>query len=106
MKVRRTAAVINMPMPIADGAGTSVGPLEDMLAGTLPGEIKAKTACIMLDIALIGPQFVSPNTRKPTSIKGRDNTIAINESQTGMPMLKYWTRQITTAMTIEPITTY
>ena len=50
-----------------------------MFTGTFPGEMKAKIACIMLDIALIGPQFVSPNTRKPTSINGRDKTIAMKE---------------------------
>src|SRR6184192_3162269 len=70
-------------------ATVPVRPLEDMFTGTLPGEINAKIACIMFDIALIGPQLVSPNTRRPTSISGKDNTIAMNESQTGMPMLKY-----------------
>src|SRR5882724_5049296 len=73
-----------------------VSPLEDMLTGTLPGEMKAKMACIMFDIALIGPQFVSPNTRRPTNINGKESTTAMNESQTGIPMLKYWTRQIIT----------
>src|SRR6266403_6081219 len=61
-----------------------VSPLEDMFTGTLPGEMKAKTACIMFDIALIGPQFVSPRTRKPTSINGNDNRTAINDSQIGI----------------------
>src|ERR1051326_1869664 len=60
-------------------ATVPVKPLEDMLTGTLPGEMNAKIACIMLDIALIGPQFVSPNTRNPTSINGRDKTIAMKE---------------------------
>src|SRR5258707_2158432 len=83
-----------------------VSPLEDILTGTLPGEMNAKTACIIFDIALIGPQFVSPSTRKPTSISGRDSNIAMNERYTGIPMLKYWTRQITTAITIEPIATH
>src|SRR5205809_7871063 len=66
-----------------------VSPLEDILTGTLPGEIKAKMACIMLDMALIGPQLVSPKTRKPTSINGRERMIAMNDSHTGIPMLKY-----------------
>src|SRR5258708_1594266 len=57
-----------------------VSPLDDMLTGTLPGEMKAKIACIMFDIALMGPQFVSPSTRKPTSISGSDKRMAINES--------------------------
>jgi len=56
-----------------------VNPLDDMFTGTLPGEMKAKTACIMFDMALMGPQFVSPNTRRPTSISGSDKTIAMNE---------------------------
>src|SRR5881275_3038755 len=60
-------------------ATVPVNPLEDMLTRTLPGEMNAKIACIMFDIALIGPQFVSPNTRKPTNINGRDKTIAMNE---------------------------
>src|SRR5882672_12302242 len=83
-----------------------VRPLEDMLTGTLPGEMNAKTACIMFDIALIGPQFVSPRTRRPTSINGRDNTMAMNDSHIGMPMLRYWTTQITTVITSAPITTH
>src|ERR1043165_5957097 len=70
-------------------ATVPVKPLEDMLTGTLPGEMKAKIACIMFDIALIGPQFVSPSTRKPTNINGKDKMIAINERYMGMPMLKY-----------------
>src|SRR5258705_9459463 len=82
-----------------------VRPLDDILTGTFPGEMKAKTACIMFDIALIGPQFVSPRTRKPTSINGNDNRTAINDSQIGIPMLKYWTRHTTTVITIEPMTT-
>src|ERR1041385_6513382 len=66
-----------------------VRPLDDIFTGTLPGEMKAKIACIMFDIALIGPQFVSPSTRKPTNINGKDKMIAINERYMGMPMLKY-----------------
>src|SRR5690349_2829444 len=66
-----------------------VNPLDDMFTGTLPGEMNAKMACIIFDIALMGPQFVSPRTRRPTNIKGREKMIAINESQTGMPMLMY-----------------
>jgi len=65
-----------------------VSPLDDMLTGTLPGEMNAKMACIIFDRALIGPQFVSPNTRSPTSISGSDRRTAINESHTGIPMLK------------------
>src|SRR5215831_5369031 len=56
-----------------------VRPLEDMFTGTFPGEMKAKMACIMFDMALMGPQLVSPNTRRPTSISGSDRTIAMNE---------------------------
>src|SRR3954454_16493799 len=56
-----------------------VSPLDDIFTGTLPGEMNAKIACIMFDIALMGPQFVSPNTRRPTSINGRDRTIAMND---------------------------
>src|SRR6185295_1512712 len=70
-----------------------VRPLEDMFTGTLPGEMNANTACIMLDKALIGPQLVSPNTRKPTNIKGRVSRMAMKDRYTGIPMLKYWTRQ-------------
>jgi len=55
-----------------------VRPLEDMFTGTLPGEMKAKTACIIFDIALIGPQLVSPSTRKPTSINGSERRSAIS----------------------------
>src|SRR5467141_2510081 len=83
-----------------------VNPLEDMFTGTLPGEMKAKMACIMFDIALIGPQFVSPRTRRPTSISGSDSTIAMNDSHIGMPMLRYWTTQITTVITSAPLTTH
>src|SRR5712691_12311379 len=83
-----------------------VSPLEDMLTGTFPGEMKAKMACIMLDIALIGPQLVSPSTRRPTSIRGSDRRTAMEESQIGIPMLKYWTKQITTVMTTEPAATH
>src|SRR5262249_61329132 len=56
-----------------------VNPLEDMFTGTFPGEMNAKIACIMFDIALMGPQFVSPSTRRPTNISGKDKMIAINE---------------------------
>src|SRR5256885_16387068 len=83
-----------------------VKPLEDIFTGTLPGEINAKTACIMFDIALIGPQLVSPRTRRPTNINGSESTMAINERYIGIPMLKYCTRQITTVITIEPRTTH
>src|SRR6266853_1555205 len=83
-----------------------VSPLDDMLTGTLPGEMKAKIACIMFDIALMGPQFVSPSTRKPTSMSGSDRRMAMKESHIGMPMLKYWTRQITTVITNDPTMTH
>ena len=66
-----------------------VSPLEDMLTGTFPGEMKAKSACIMFDNALMGPQFVSPNTRRPTNISGSESRTATSESHIGMPMLKY-----------------
>src|SRR5436190_4806611 len=83
-----------------------VKPLEDIFTGTLPGEINAKTACIMFDMALIGPQLVSPRTRRPTNINGSESTMAINERYIGIPILKYCTRQITTVITIEPRTTH
>src|ERR1700752_5546651 len=54
-----------------------VNPLKDMFTGTLPGEMKAKIACIIFDMALMGPQLVSPKTREPTSISGRDQMIAM-----------------------------
>ena len=38
----------------------------------------------MFDSALIGPQFVSPSTRRPTSISGSDSTIASSVIHTGM----------------------
>src|SRR5262245_162617 len=76
-----------------------------MFTATLPGEMKAKIACIMLDIALIGPQFVSPNTRKPTNINGNESSTAMNDNQMGMPMLKYWTKHTTTVIKTEPMTT-
>src|SRR5258705_7367129 len=82
-----------------------VSPLDDMLTGRLPGAMKAKMACIMFDSALMGPQFVSPNTRRPTSISGSDSRIAISDSHNGIPMLKYWTKQITTVITNDPMTT-
>src|SRR3954467_8818517 len=82
-----------------------VRPLDDMFTGTLPGEMNAKIACIMLDMALMGPQFVSPKTRRPTNIKGKESTIAMNESHTGMPMLILCTTQMTTVMISEPMTT-
>ena len=82
-----------------------VNPLDDMFTGTLPGEMKAKIACIMFDIALIGPQFVSPSTLNPTNMSGNERSTAINDSQIGIPMLKYWTRQTIRVMQIDPITT-
>src|ERR1044072_117674 len=70
-----------------------LSPLDDMLTGTLCGEMNANRTCIMFDKALIGPQFVSPKTRSPTSISGSDNRIAMNDKYTGIPMLMYCTRQ-------------
>ena len=58
-----------------------VVPLASMFAGRLPGAIAPKIACIMFDSGLIGPQFVSPSTRRPTSISGSDSRIAMIVSQ-------------------------
>src|SRR5262249_19282288 len=82
-----------------------VSPLEDMFTGTLPGEMNAKIACIMFDIALIGPQLVSPNTRSPTSINGSENKIAISDSYTETPILNRKTPHRMPATTTDPITT-
>ena len=55
----------------------------------------------MFDSALIGPQLVSPSTRRPTSISGTDSTIAASVIQIGMPSISRCTRH----SAIEQITT-
>ena len=56
-----------------------------MLAVRLPGASAPKMACIMFVSWLIGPQFVSPSTRRPTSISGSDSRMATAVSQMAMP---------------------
>ncbi len=54
-----------------------VVPLAAMFTVTLPGASAAKIACIKFVSWLMGPQFVSPKTRSPTSMSGNDNAAAI-----------------------------
>jgi len=58
----------------------------------------------MLESALIGPQLVSPNTRRPTSMSGSERMIAAIAIHTGMPS-DHCTHTTSTELRIEPITT-
>src|ERR1051325_6986949 len=71
--------------PSDSEAMVPVTPLATMFAMTCPGARSPNTACIMFDIALIGPQFVSPKTRRPTSMSGSDSRMAASVIQTGIP---------------------
>jgi hypothetical protein len=62
-----------------------VVPLAPMLTIRFPGERAAKSACIMFEIWLIGPQLVSPRTRRPTSMSGSASTTETRVSQTATP---------------------
>ena len=59
--------------------------LARMLALMLPGAIAAKRPCIRFDSDEIGPQFVSPSARRPTSMSGSEVTIITSVIQIGMP---------------------
>src|SRR6187549_4041485 len=83
-----------------------VVPDATMLAVTWPGAITANRPCIMLDSALIGPQLVSPRTRRPTSISGIDSTIAASVIQIGMSSMTYCRPHSVTASTAMPVSTH
>src|ERR1041385_5257490 len=88
-----------------DSAIVPVVPLATMLAATLPGAIAANTPCIMLETALIGPQLVSPSTRRPTSMSGSDRMMAATVIQTGMSSSTACTMQSAIAEMMMPGTT-
>src|SRR3954467_14972070 len=88
-----------------DVAIARVVPDATMFAATLPGASAANTPCIMFDSALIGPQLVSPSTRRPTSMSGSDKTIAAIVIQTGMASSVACTMHSATAQITTPVTT-
>jgi hypothetical protein len=67
-----------------------VVPLAARLAPRSPGARPAKIACIEFVSWLIGPQLVSPRTRRPTSMSGTDSTTAIKVSHSGRSKNAYW----------------
>ena len=73
-----------------------------MLALTLPGAIAAKRPCETLESAPIGPQLVSPSARRPTSISGSAEKMAISVIHTGRPKNAYWMAQSATVSTTMP----
>ena len=77
-----------------------------MLTVRLPGTIAPKMTCIMLVIWLIGPQFVSPSTRSPTSISGSDSRMATAVSHMAMPNVSCCSTIRAIASTIDPMTTH
>ena len=81
-------------------------PLATMFVRICPGASKPKMPCIMFESALIGAQFVSPNTRKPTSISGRESKIARKVVERLMPRLIFCTIMRASAITTEPIMTH
>ena len=80
-----------------------VVPLATMLAATLPGASAANTPCIMFDSALIGPQLVSPSTRRPTSMSGSDRRIAATVIHTGIASIVDCTMHSATAQITAPV---
>ena len=72
----------------------------------LPGASAANSACITFVSWLIGPQLVSPSTRRPTSISGADSAAEIKLSHSGMPKNTYSMMTRARVASAEPIPTH
>ena len=59
-------------------------------------------ACIMFERALIGPQLVSPSTRRPTSMRTIEKIIATTVIHTGWPRITRCTTISAAALAIAP----
>src|SRR5215468_2891169 len=81
-------------------------PLVARFVVRLPGASAPKIACVRFDSWLIGPQFVSPSTRSPTSISGPDSSTATTVSHHDTSKNAYWTMIIPTVETPMPIPTH
>ena len=62
--------------------------------------------CITFESELIGPQFVSPSTRSPTSIMGTDSTIAAVVIHRSRPRLSFCVTISAIAVTKTPMPTH
>ena len=72
-------------IPSDSAATDAVTPLDTIDACSDPGATKPKTACVRFAIVEMGPQFVSPSTRRATRPSGRARRMASTECQTGVP---------------------
>src|SRR5262245_52967661 len=94
-------------MSASDCTATAVVvPLAARLDVRLPGTTNAKAACIMLVTWLIGPQLVSPSTRRPTSMSGTDSTIATAVNHGSRSKNAYWTMISITDDSATPMPTH